>query len=213
MCILALGFVGSAAAGPLEDGLAALARGDYETATRLLSTIGDQGNPIANWVLGEACLGLGNQYAKGEGVPQDYAAAVSWYRKSADQGDSEAQNNLGNLYYMGQGVPQNYVSAYMWFNLAAAGGDKAWARHRDIVASKMTPAQIAEAQKLAREWKPTKQPQCQSYAPPELPAQPHAGFPPPWSVEELEACFVVTESVVKPAPSMAPAVSIKLKAA
>ena len=53
---------------------------------------------------------------------------------------------------------KDYVSAHVWFNLAAAGGYKDAARHRDIVAAKMTPAQIAEAQKLAREWKPTKQP-------------------------------------------------------
>ncbi len=78
-------------------------------------------------------------------------------QQRADQGDSNAQDNLGVLYYMGQGVPQDYVRAHMWFNLAAAGGDKVAARHRDIVAAKMTPAQIAEAQKLAREWKPTTQ--------------------------------------------------------
>jgi TPR repeat protein len=80
-------------------------------------------------------------------------------QQRADQGDSNAQNNLGVLYYIGQGVPQDYVRAHMWFNLAAAGGDKAAAIRRDIVAAKMTPAQIAEAEKLAREWKPIKRPQ------------------------------------------------------
>ena len=52
-------------------------------------------------------------------------------------------------------MPQNYVSAYMWFNLAAAHGDEEAAKRRDKLAEGMTPAQIAEAQKLAREWKPT----------------------------------------------------------
>jgi uncharacterized protein len=42
----------------------------------------------------------------------------------------------------------------MWFNLAAAGGNKEAAEARNLVSSLMTPAQIAEAQKLAREWKP-----------------------------------------------------------
>jgi uncharacterized protein len=55
---------------------------------------------------------------------------------------------------MGQGVPQDYVIAHMWFNLAASGGHKNAVQGRDMVAAKMAPAQLAEAQKLAREWKP-----------------------------------------------------------
>jgi hypothetical protein len=51
-------------------------------------------------------------------------------------------------------VPQNYVQAHKWWNLAAVAGDKDAIKNRDIVAGKMTPAQIAEGQKLAREWKP-----------------------------------------------------------
>jgi len=61
--------------------------------------------------------------------------------------------------YEGHGVPQDYVIAYMWLNLSAAGpnnreGVKLASELRDVVAAKMTPAQIAEAQKLARDWKP-----------------------------------------------------------
>jgi uncharacterized protein len=67
---------------------------------------------------------------------------------------------------MGQGVPQNYAAAQMWFNVAAARGNKDAVKGRDMVAAKMTPAQLAEAQKrrsaeaqkLAREWKPTSTP-------------------------------------------------------
>jgi hypothetical protein len=44
----------------------------------------------------------------------------------------------------------------MWYNLAAAQGDKDAAKARDELTAKMTPAQIAEAQRLARQWKPTK---------------------------------------------------------
>jgi TPR repeat protein len=59
------------------------------------------------------------------------------------------------MYANGHGVPQDYVLAHMWFNLAAATGMvETAAADRDMVAAKMTPAQIAEAQKLAREWKP-----------------------------------------------------------
>jgi len=51
-------------------------------------------------------------------------------------------------------VQQNYVQAHMWFNLAAAQGDKVAASNLVWVAAKMTPTQIAEAQELARDWKP-----------------------------------------------------------
>ena len=92
-------------------------------------------------------------YDNGRGVPQDDAEALKWYRKAAEQGYALAQTNLGFMYDHGRGVPQDYVLAHMWFNLAvAAAGNSAMARD---IAAKMTPAQIAEAQKLAREWKPT----------------------------------------------------------
>jgi uncharacterized protein len=101
---------------------------------------------------------LGVMYDDGQGVPQDYAVAVSWYRKAAEQGDADAQVNLGILYGMGQGVPQDYVSAHMWFSLAVTGGHKDAMKARDMAAAKMTPAQIAEAKKLAREWRPKSTP-------------------------------------------------------
>ena len=89
-------------------------------------------------------------------VPQDDAQAVAWYRKAADQGHAAAQFNLGAMYDNGRGVPQDYVEAHKWVNLAAsrATGDnqKEFAAGRDLVAKKMTPAQLAEAQRLAREW-------------------------------------------------------------
>jgi hypothetical protein len=78
-----------------------------------------------------------------------------------EQGDVDAQFNLGIIYDKGQGVPQDFVQAHMWFNLAASRLPASDAERlnmavktRDITASKMTPAQTAEAQKLAREWKP-----------------------------------------------------------
>jgi uncharacterized protein len=59
------------------------------------------------------------------------------------------------MYANGRGVPQDYIIAHMWLNLAAASGDKNAVTNRDRVAALMTPTQVAEAQKLAREWKPT----------------------------------------------------------
>jgi uncharacterized protein len=55
---------------------------------------------------------------------------------------------------MGRGIPEDYVTAHMWFNLAAASGNKNAVKGRSMVAAKMTPAQVAEAQKVASEWKP-----------------------------------------------------------
>ena len=95
-------------------------------------------------------------YDEGQGVVQDYAAAVSWYRKAADQGNAGAQTLLGYMYDNGQGVALDYVQAHKWFNLGAVSGNASAVKNRDIVAAKMTPAQIAEAQRLASAWKPTK---------------------------------------------------------
>ena len=72
-------------------------------------------------------------------------------RPLAAKGEAEAQYNLGLMYGKGQGVPINDVRAHMWFNLAAVKGDANAVKGRDIAASKMTPQQMAEAQKLARE--------------------------------------------------------------
>ena len=58
-------------------------------------------------------------YVKGQGVPQDYAEAVKWFRKAADQGDADAQNNLGQMYITGQGVPKDDGEAIKWFRKAA----------------------------------------------------------------------------------------------
>jgi uncharacterized protein len=104
---------------------------------------------------------LGKMYDNGDGVPQDYVEALKWYRKAADQGNASALFNLGEMYDSGQGVPQDYVQAHMWLNLAASQFRDSQKERRDhaieyrsLVTSKMTPAQIAEAEKLARQWKP-----------------------------------------------------------
>jgi TPR repeat protein len=88
-------------------------------------------------------------------LAQDHAEAVKWYRRAAEQGNADAQATLGFRYERGQGVPQDYVLADMWLSLAAAKGYQC-ADKCDALAAKMTPEQIAEAQRLAREWKPSK---------------------------------------------------------
>ena len=104
---------------------------------------------------------LGFMYAEGRGVAQDYTQSADWFRKATEKDLAVAQYNLGLMYNKGQGVAQDYVLAYMWINLAAArmppGGENTRenaVKARDGIAAKMTPEQIAEAQRLAREWKP-----------------------------------------------------------
>ena len=99
---------------------------------------------------------VGDMYESGHGVAKNDVEAVKWFRKAADQGLANAQGMLGIMYAKGQGVPRDYVLAYMWLDLATAGRQGA-AQFRDAVAQHMTPAQVAEAQKLAREWKPRKE--------------------------------------------------------
>ncbi len=106
------------------------------------------GPPLVVYALG---LMIG-RYMNGQGVPQDDAEALKWTRKAAEQGDARGQTQLGIVYYLGRGMPQDYVRGHMWFNLSAAQGNKDGAQGRDIIAKLMTPAQIAEAQRLAREW-------------------------------------------------------------
>jgi uncharacterized protein len=68
---------------------------------------------------------LGWKYAKGDGVPQDSAEAVKWFRKAADQGNVAAQINLGVSYAKGEGVPQDYTEAAKWYRKAADQGNGA----------------------------------------------------------------------------------------
>ena len=71
----------------------------------------------------EAQCGLGEMYYGGEGVPQDYAEAIKWWKISAEQGHEGAQNNLGLMYIRGKGVTQDYEKSAKWFRLAAEQGN------------------------------------------------------------------------------------------
>ena len=117
---------------------------NYKTAVKWYTLAAEQGYAFAQ-------SNLGQIYDKGEGVSQNYKTAVKWYTLAAEQGDVDAQSNLGLMYANGRGVLQDYVYAHMWSNIAASSGNIAAFENRDIVAKKMTPSQIEEAQRLARE--------------------------------------------------------------
>jgi Sel1 repeat len=102
----------------------------------------------------------------------NYFIAMKWWRRAADRGNASAQMKLAHLYEGRGGIPTDYTQAYKWYDIAAAivgtkidglpvaaspneekdNSDQLW--YRDQVAKHMTSEQIAEAQRLAREWKP-----------------------------------------------------------
>ncbi len=109
--------------------------------------------------LAGAQVELGVMYSRGEGTTQDYQLAVKWFTRAAEEGNALGMLNLGLSYEIGQGVPQDFVLAHKWYNLSAAHETKEAfqedpERLRARVQAQMTPAQIADAQRLAREWKP-----------------------------------------------------------
>jgi TPR repeat protein len=138
-------------ASPLSDGIFAFRRGDFALALRWLGPLAEQGNP-------EAQALLGFMYEFGRGVPQNQVVAVHWYTCAAEQGSPSGQYHLGLMYDKGHGVPRSAVLAYMWLSLAAANAPPAerdyYLRIRDAVATKLNPAQLAEAQLLSYNWQP-----------------------------------------------------------
>ena len=105
-----------------------------------------------------AQFNLGAMYHGGEGVEKNLTEGIRWWKKSAEQGYSKAQFVLGLVYRLSDnGVPKNYIQSYKWCNLAAANGHPKAPKDLDNAAGKLTPEQLAEAQKLASEWKPTEE--------------------------------------------------------
>ena len=166
-----------------QAGMDANNREDYATALREWRPLAEQGDVLAQYNLGllyrkgrgvpqddvqarkwyekaaaqgqaKAQFNLGTLYFNGEGVPKDYQQALRWFRLAADQGEALAQTKIAIMYDEGQGMPKNIVQAYKWYSLAATNGDKSAPLLLNLLANEMTPAQIAEAQKLAQEWKP-----------------------------------------------------------
>jgi TPR repeat protein len=121
---------------------------------------------------------LARAFEHGFGVPENKKEALRWYRSAAEQGhydaqfkldlveddwcvidlaeqgDAEAQCRLGDKYASGEDVDEDIVEAFKWYNLAAAQGHEDAKEAKKVIRKDMTPAQIAEAQRLSAEWKP-----------------------------------------------------------
>ena len=88
--------------------------------------------------------------------------SLTWLCLAANQGHALAQEELGDLHVKGLGqawreaglVELDPVRAYVWYSLAATNGNPRAGFTRDYLADQMTPEQIAEAERLAAEWKP-----------------------------------------------------------
>ena len=120
---------------------------DYRRAKHWFEEAAKQGHAGAQ-------VNLGTLYLHGEGAPQSDQMALFWFNQAAEQKEALAFAKLGSMYAKGQGILQDYIQAHMWYNLSAAHGETRSAELRDALAKQMTPAQIAEAKRLAREWKP-----------------------------------------------------------
>lgn len=146
-----------AAASSLEEAEFSYERGEYTQAARLFSPLAEQGVASAQFY-------LGLMHEKGRGVRQDYPTALTWFRKAAAQGYAGPQSNLGLLYDRGRGVRKDLIRAFMWYDLASVmipGNDgKAALARRDQLRSQMTPAQIEQAQELARRCQQSQFKQC-----------------------------------------------------
>src|SRR5580698_6481092 len=83
----------------------------------------------------------------------DYAEALKWFHRAADQGNAKAQDRIGLMYYSGKGVPQDYAEAAHWYQLAAQGGNF----HARLQLSNMyqrglgVPRDLSESRKWARQ--------------------------------------------------------------
>lgn len=132
------------------SGVAAYQKGDYVTAAKEWRPLAEGGSAAAQY-------NLGLLYYDGHGVPQDYSEAVMWFKRAADQDYTEAQHDLGAMYGVGKGVKRDYVEAYKWMNICAAKGNSGCVTQRELLAKKLKPAQITQAQRLSTEFSPAKE--------------------------------------------------------
>jgi uncharacterized protein len=105
-----------------------------------------------------AKFNLGACYYNGDGVAKDTAEAVRWFRKAAEQNDAAALYSLGLCYLKGEGVVEDDVEAYKWYLLAGGRGHEKARGVAGVLEHTMTREQVAEGQKLARNFKPRQVP-------------------------------------------------------
>ena len=170
----------------LEVAHEALANGDDTTAYKLFLGLAEAGNARAQywladmyeygygvkkdvpeamkWMEKAAKQGLstaqgrlGEIYFAGQETVQDFKAARMWLQKAADAHNAVAERRLAQMEAQGLGGPEDKVSAYVLYEQAILDGDGYAVRLRDELLKHMTPAQVAEAQALAKKTDDAKQ--------------------------------------------------------
>jgi uncharacterized protein len=141
----------SVRADALAEGVRGYAGENYIRSSRILIARAEQGDARAQTYIGV-------MYLRGQGVPQNYEAAADWLHRAAVSGVPAAQYFLGLMYDKGEGVAQDFVLTEAWLDVAVAHAEPSWRSRwvliRDAIASKMSLAQLAEAQRLALDWTP-----------------------------------------------------------
>ncbi|NGZ95462.1 MAG: hypothetical protein CV089_04890 [Nitrospira sp. WS110] len=110
----------------------------------------------------DAQVNLGTLYSLGQGATFSDQMALFWFQKAAEQRNALAFAKLGMMYERGRGVSQSLIEAHMWYNLSAAYGERRAAESRNAVATRMTSAQLTEAEERAKKWNPKQRPSPQT---------------------------------------------------
>lgn len=94
---------------------------------------------------------LGELYLRGNETMQDFGLAQTWLSKAASAGDGEAQRQLGHIFALGLGVPRDLARAYAWYENAVLSGDGLAKPMRDDLLTRMSPADIAKGEQMAKD--------------------------------------------------------------
>ena len=120
---------------------------DFTAAAQQFRAAAEQGHAPAQSLLAE-------MYGAGEGVAQNHETAAAWFHKAAAQGHEVAQVALSFLYTEGRGVERDFVQALKWNSIAGQQNQMIAAMFRNHLAFRMSEEEIAEANRLALEWRP-----------------------------------------------------------
>lgn len=169
---------GTAIAADFSKGIQAYQSGNFNTALTELTPLAEEGNVVSQFHVGQmyasgdgalendkvalewfilsaeqgyikAQTHLGDMYFGGDGVPKNFKTSLRWYSLAAEQGDAIAQINIGMMHELGKGPVKDSLSAYMWYSLAAYNGQELGAVHKEVIAEKLTHAQVSKAQQMS----------------------------------------------------------------
>ena len=134
--------------------------GDPTLAAYWYTKAAEQGNTDSQYWL---CI----MHREGIGVPRDYSEAFYWCHRAAEKGHAAALFAVGQFYFegLGNGFIRDHVRAYIWFTLANAQGDQDAQTMLKTLEQDMPPQQVAEARRLASQWKPGGRVPCSSNNP------------------------------------------------